>query len=139
MTVLDATNKLFEFFKKNDAYSHKDDFLKLVIISENPEKDEAAVELALQEFVKLDIASFHEIKNKKYYVLKKSWDSYEQTVKITSLVAKLISDLINNYSQLVSSNITSDPKNITEEDIKNLYIICSSLISSALERKEVKE
>ena len=134
MTIIEASNLLFEFFKKNDAY-HKKDFLKLVLVSENPEKDESAINLALQDYEKAEILNCIELKGEKIYVLKKSLDSFNQTISISSPVATAIRDLINNYCSLTNNKtISCDAKNLDEDSIKNLYFICSFLISNAYEK-----
>jgi hypothetical protein len=137
MTIIQASTLLFEFFKKNDAYSPKKDFLKLVLVSENPEKDEAAVNLALEQYEKSEIVQKIEIKNDKIWVLSKALDTYNQNISISPALATAISDLINRYCSLTDNkSITSDPKSLSEEDIKNLYYICHYLINQSLEKKE---
>lgn len=137
MTIIQASNLLFEYFKKNDAYSPKKDFLKLILVTENPEKDEAAVNLALEEYEKSEIVKKIDVKNDKIWVLNKALDTYNQNISISPALATAISDLITKYCNLTDNkSITSDPKSLSEEDIKNLYYICHYLINKASEQKE---
>ena len=61
MTVLEGSNKLFEWFSANQKFNFDEDMENLI---PNAEKaDKAAVKCALEEFEKLEIVKGTEIKN----------------------------------------------------------------------------
>jgi len=48
MTVLDATAELYSWFSENDCFSLENDFIKVIPITENPNRDRAAFLCALK-------------------------------------------------------------------------------------------
>ena len=47
MTVLDASGLLFEWFAENDSFNLSEDFKRIVLVTDSPERDRVAVTLAL--------------------------------------------------------------------------------------------
>jgi len=135
MTISDSCNKLFLWFKENDYYNEKEDFLKLIKISSEEEKDEASINLALFKLKELKLVEKYDLPpdyEKRIWVLSKKLESYEQNVVISADLAFAISSLINSYCDLIKDkeNIC-ETTNIKSSDIENLVKICHSLIKMA--------
>ena len=50
MTVIDATNNLFEWFSENDSFELDKDFIKIISVTDTPEEDKTAFLCALDNF-----------------------------------------------------------------------------------------
>ena len=132
MTVLEGSNKLFEWFSANQKFNFDEDMENLI---PNAEKaDKAAVKCALEEFEKLEIVKGTEIKNDYYWVLNKNFESFGQDVKLSPKTAMLISQLLNSFCEVLNvKDDECDPKDINESDINNLLLICYHFINEAIE------
>lgn len=130
MTVLEGSNKLFEWFSANQKFNFDEDMENLM---PNAEKsDKAAVKCALEEFEKLEIVRGTEIKNDYYWVLNKNFESFGQDVKLSPKTALLISQLLNSFCEILNvKDDECDPKDIKEHDINNLLLICYHFINEA--------
>ncbi len=130
MTVLEGSNKLFEWFSVNQKFNFDEDMENLM---PNAEKsDKAAVKCALEEFEKLEIVRGTEIKNDYYWVLNKNFESFGQDVKLSPKTALLISQLLNSFCEILNvKDDECDPKDIKEHDINNLLLICYHFINEA--------
>jgi hypothetical protein len=130
MTVLEASNKLFEWFSENQKFNFDEDMENLM---PNAQKgDKAAIKCALEEFDKLDIVKGTEIKSDYYWVLNKNFESFGQDVKISPKTAMMISQLLNSFCEVLNvKDDESDPKEISEHDINNLLLICYHFINEA--------
>ena len=131
MTVLEANNKLFEFFSKSDVLTQrtdgKDDISKaLLTISEHPEHERAAAICALRDFEKADIVSKLDTPDgtSTFWILKKPFASYQQTVVIDPDLALALADFINQFCESTQDKTDlCDSRSVTTKDIKNLYLI----------------
>ena len=126
MTVLEGSNKLFEWFSVNQKFNFDKDMENLI--------PNAAVKCALEEFEKLEIVKGTEIKNDYYWVLNKNFESFGQDVKLSPKTAMLISQLLNSFCEVLNvKDDECDPKDINESDINNLLLICYHFINEASE------
>jgi hypothetical protein len=50
MTVVDATNMLFDWFSEHDSFELEKDFMKIIAVTETPEEDRSAFLCALDGF-----------------------------------------------------------------------------------------
>ena len=131
MTISDASALVFQWFTQNDSLSLEDEFDKLVLISLTKDRDKAAVIGALQTYEELKIIKKIWSDGKVFWVLNKSLGSYEQTIIISAATTVLISQVVNKACQVLKDNsCLSDPAKITEKDIQNLVLICSTLLTS---------
>ena len=128
MTVLEGSNKLFEWFSVNQKFNFDEDMENLI---PNAEKaDKAAIKCALEEFEKLEIVRGTEIKNDYYWVLNKNFESFGQDVKLSPKTAMMVSQLINSFCEVLNvKDDECDPKEISEHDINNLLLICYHFIN----------
>lgn len=136
MTIVEASSKLFDWFSKNDYFSLEKNLQSLTFITETAEEDRACVKCALEDFEKLEFIRCSEgAKGKKVWVLKKSFDSFEQSVSINVDTAKNIASIINAFCDSIKDHSDEcDPRNITQKDIKNVVIICQHMSKGLAEK-----
>lgn len=139
MTINEASNKLFVWFSENesmniDSFSDKESFFGDKKFSK---VNVAALIGALEEFEKMDIIKKIVVENETIYILQKSFNSFEQTIKLSVNTCGNIAELINGFCEILKNETDkSDPKNITEKDIKNLATITANLLKLQTEKKE---
>ena len=121
MTVLDSFEKLNEYFSQKPSFTFEDNFREVIAISER-----ASLTCALKELEDSGVLKSTEVDNKKYWILFKPLESFDQQIEISYLLAAGISSVINNVCDIVgNSSDKSDPKQITERDLQNLLVIAS--------------
>ena len=139
MTINEASNKLFVLFSENesmniDSFSDKESFFGDKKFSK---VNVAALIGALEEFEKMDIIKKIVVENETIYILQKSFNSFEQTIKLSVNTCGNIAELINGFCEILKNETDkSDPKNITEKDIKNLATITANLLKLRTEKEE---
>ena len=138
MTILDASNKLLEWFVKNDTFcltsipNGKDDFNKIVLITERPDVDRAAFLAALDEIEKIGVIKKKSVDYNNYWILVKPLDSYEQTVTISGTTASIVAQIINQFCDVFKDDVDRcDAGRICEKDVKNLTNIINYLVNNA--------
>tara|TARA_R100000808_G_C2148015_1_gene156065 strand:- start:770 stop:1201 length:432 start_codon:yes stop_codon:yes gene_type:complete len=128
MTTLEASGQLYTWFSENDSFSLEKDFMKVIPITEEPERDRAAFLCALKDFEEGDMIKEAEIGDEKYWILKRSFLTYPQNITVTPETALLMSTVINKFCEIIQNDKDKcDPANVSEEDIKNLLYICNYL------------
>lgn len=70
MTIVEAANKLLEYFAKNVSFSLEENYKDLMLISENPDETKIAFVLALEDLEKSDLIKGHQIGKKEFIFLK---------------------------------------------------------------------
>lgn len=139
MTINEASNKLFMWFSENesmniDSFSDKESFFEDKKFSK---VNVAALIGALEDFEKMEIIKKITVENETIYILQKSFNSFEQTIKLSVNTCGNIAELINGFCDILKNETDkSDPKNITEKDIKNLATITANLLKLQTEKKE---
>jgi hypothetical protein len=129
MTILDATSLLFGWFKDNDSFESSKDFSKLVLVTDNPQRDKAAVILALENLQESEILKKKELDEKVYWILNKPFETYEQTVNVSPVLAASIAKVVNDYCEYLEDQTEMvDPTNIKEKDIQNMLYICTKFL-----------
>ena len=127
MTVFEASTALFLWFSENDSFNMKKDFSKVVLVTESPEEDKAAVELGLKKWEEMNMVE----KSGDYWVLAKKLTAMEQTVTINSETALMISTFTSKYAELLNdTSYECDPGAIQEKDVQALLGLCNELIKS---------
>jgi len=126
MTIVEAANKLLEYFTTNISFSLEENYKDLVLISENPEETKIAFILALEDLEKSDLIKSHQIGKRKIYILKKPLDSYDQNINLGGFTCNMIAQVINDFcNQIKDKKDYCDAKRITEKDIRNLIFLAS--------------
>ena len=137
MNVFEAGVTLFEWFGENDSFSLSDDFIKMVTVVENPDRDRAAVACALDNLEKMEVVQSSSVEGNKVWVLCRSYASIEQTLTLSAPVANEVASVINSFCD--NANVETeycDPSCLKEKDISNLLFICSFLSSPPEEEQE---
>ena len=132
MTILEASGHLYKWFSENDSFSIEKDFMKIITITEEPNRDKVAFECALRglEDLKMIKGEVSPDDGLKYWILNKSFLAYDQNVSICPELALTISDIINKFCETTdNTKDLCDPSSIEEKDLKNLIYIANILIS----------
>jgi hypothetical protein len=126
MTILDAVNKLLNFYNQKDIFTFEEDFQNTIFISEDPNLDKIVFILALEDLEKNDMVKSYKQGKKTFYVLKKPLISYDQNIVLSGVTATLISKVINDFCDKIKDKRDyCDPKSISEKDIRNLTFLAS--------------
>ena len=134
MTVFEAYGKLWEFFKEQDSFVMEEDFRKIVLISDSPNRDKGAIQSALDDWVKSEFIARQEqttwnselkdSETKVMFILKKPLDSNEQSLKVTAQLASYMSREINNFCEIIEDKTDwSDPADLQSKDLLNIMHI----------------
>ena len=130
MTVLEASGHLYEWFSDNESFCIESDFMKVIPITESPNRDRATFLCALKDLEDSKLIQESEWEGKKYWVLSKSFLAFPQSVSIPPDVCLAISQIINKFCDKLGNDVDKcDPGCINDGDIKNLIYICSLLTS----------
>lgn len=126
MTVLDAANKLLDFYQKNDSFNIERNYQDLILISDSPEDAKIAINLALEDLEKNDIIKCFSAGKSKTYILKKPLNNYDQNVLVGGITANMVAKIINDFCDRIKDKRDyCDARSITEKDIRNLIFLAS--------------
>jgi len=121
MTVVDATNMLFDWFSENDSFELEKDFMKIIAVTETPEEDRSAFLCALDGFERNEFVKSVEYKEVRRWVLAKSYSSYEQTISVGPDTCQGVALIINTMCDTIGQHTDRcEVTNIVEKDIRNL-------------------
>lgn len=147
MTILEITNKLYEFFLENDTFELENDFTKIISSSERSDIDKSLLIQGLNELEevkiikKLPLITENDEKNVKqeyFWVLNKPMSHYEQTVTLSPVICAEISTILNVFQQISEQNdLECDMKNITAKDIHNMVILLAAVLEK--EKNDINE
>ena len=132
MTILEASGHLYNWFRDNDSFCLEEDFMKIITITEEPDRDRATFLCALIKLEGMIMISneFSPLNHKQYWVLQKAFLTYEQSVSVSPDLAITISDIINKYCETTGNTVdVCDPTEIKEQDLKNLIYVANILVS----------
>lgn len=104
MTIYEASTHLYNWFAEKESFCMETDYSKMILISDEPEVDKAAVLCSLDSFVELNIVKTKEIEGNNYWVLNKKFETMEQTPSISPSTAIRVYNIIKAFS-----DITGDP------------------------------
>ena len=138
MTVVAATNLLFEWFIKEDSFELEQDINKLILVSDHPNRDKAAVMASLEELSTKEIVAKSSVEGRCFWILKQPFSTYNQTVEIPPMTALAISDLINNFCEVIQDDTdVCDSTNIMSKDINNIVLITEHLSSMNKDQENI--
>jgi|10_taG_2_1085330.scaffolds.fasta_scaffold00617_12 hypothetical protein len=130
MTVVEASAHLYQWFSENDSFSMKGDFIKVINITETPNRDRAAFECALKKYEESGMVSVGSVDDEQFWILRKAFVAYDQSVTISPHLALTIAEIINKFCELVQNEVDyCDPTEIKESDINNLIYIANILLA----------
>lgn len=139
MTVFDAINKLLEWFQKNDTFNFGRDFKKVILISDNKERDEQILQIALKKLEQNEIISCGGTPDSKevYYILNKKLAALEQTVVLDGNLALEVAKKINDFCEKEKiEDCLADPLAIKAKDIMNLLNMIEIFKVASLNKEE---
>ena len=119
MTIHEAGVYLYQWFSENDCYNPDEDYNKLVLISETPNEDKAAIQCSLDSFEEASIIKKKKVDEGEYWVLQRKFATIEQNVPISAKTALSTCEYVRMYVEVAGSEdeYECDPSNITEKDI----------------------
>ena len=132
MTITEASTQLYKWFSENDTFSIEKDFMKVIPITEEPNRDKVAFKCALGRLKEVGMINedFSPDDHAQYWVLNKSFLTFEQNVTVSPELAITISDIINKFCEVTANEIdVCDPTSIEEKDLKNLIYIAECVSS----------
>lgn len=135
MTIFDASTKLFGWYKEHDSFILSEDFSALVLISEEEERDSAAVLAALKQLEKIELIKKENYHDKEVWLLNKPFSQFEQSVEISPVLASAIAETINDFCDMIEDDTDRcDCTDITDRDIRNLILMYEQAKSLAQEK-----
>lgn len=120
MTIIESTNRLLEFFAKNDFFELAKDFKKIILISDT-DADKASILIALEELSKQNFVIKKNINGHEYWVLYKPLVFHTQEIQISLMTALAISESINKF--ITEDNDKINPMRISEQDLITLTML----------------
>jgi len=124
MTILEASEKLFDWFSENDYFVMSENFTHVNPISDSIKKDEAVFFLALKDLEINELISSADLEDETCWILKKPFNSFEQTVSISPPIAMALSQIINSACvNLGDDTDYCSPANVQEKDVRNLILL----------------
>ena len=135
MNVLESSLKLYEWFSSNDSFCLEQDFLKLVIVSGDEERDKASILCALKNLEKYEIIQSQEVDYKKQkrrvWVLERPLERMPQKVEIDYELAITIAHVVNDAAEKYNvKESVCDAGNITANNIKDLIVLAGINLKS---------
>tara|TARA_Y100000310_G_C20505270_1_gene726087 strand:- start:2 stop:427 length:426 start_codon:yes stop_codon:yes gene_type:complete len=137
MTVNDASLLLYEWFSRQDSFSLKSDYRKLILLSEEPEAHKAAVICALKQFEAMEIIKSATVEGnvelngagkEEIWVLVKKYSSMDQTISISPQTAIGIHAVATAYYDTLGlSSEECDVLSIQEGDIASVVSAFNTL------------
>ena len=138
MTIQDASNELFTWFETNDSFEANRDLRKIVPIMDDEEVTLIAFKIALEKLEAMELITSKDYGDKKYYILEKHMDAFQQSVEVGPWSAKFISGEINDFCSLVQDNTDlCQTSNILEKDIRNLVHIILFYKQKLMEKEDI--
>ena len=133
MTVFEAYSKLWTYFKENDSFIMEDNFHDIILVSDEPARDKACIQSALDDWTKTEMLVLQkdfswkpDSPKKNIYTLKKSLDSNEQSIPIHPNLAGIMMNEINSFCELIEDKTDwCNPNDLGSKDIMNLLHILS--------------
>ncbi len=124
MTILEASNRLVEYFARNDFFHFGTDFPKVCLISDT-DADKAAILIALEELAKQQFIIKKDINAQEFWVMVRPLGMQTQDVQISLLTGLQVAETINKY--IVKDEDKISPMRISEQDILSLVSIVTRL------------
>ena len=135
MNILESSLKLYDWFNLNDSFCLEEDFIKLIIVSDNEERDKASLLSALNNLEKYEIIQSQEIncneEIKKIWTLESPLESVPQKIEIDYALAMSIAHVINEAAEKFRvKESVCDAGNITADNLKDLVVLGGMNIKS---------
>lgn len=140
LTLIDVKNHLFSHFITESTFSVADDLASIKLpedeLTETLTTHKAAIfKTALKELAANGIITEVEGTSGGVYVLMQPITSYPQTVTISPIVAEMVGDLVNEFSDEIDGSndegfkYVCNKMNLSNEDIARLCQLCHMLLN----------
>jgi hypothetical protein len=138
MTIQDASNELFTWFEKHDNFEIGRDLRKVVPIMEDEEATNIAFKIALEKLEEMGLLCSKDYAEKKYYILDKPMDAFQQNVDVGPWTAKFIAQEINEFCDLLEDQTdVCTVSSIQEKDVRNLVHVIQWYKQRVLEKENI--
>lgn len=138
MTVQDASNELFNWFEKSDTFEMGRDIKKVVPISENEEETIVTFKIALEKLEEMQLLVSKDYGDKKYYILEKHMDAFQQNVELGPWTAKFVANEINEFCNIIEdSTDLCQTSSIQEKDVRNLVHVVHFYKQKVIEKEAI--
>ena len=103
MTIQDASNELFAWFEKEDSFEISRDIKRVVPIFDLGQEEVVTIafRIALEKLEEVQLVCSKEYGDKKYYILDKHMDAFQQNIELGPWTAKFLAGEINEWVFLV--------------------------------------
>jgi hypothetical protein len=144
MTIFEASTRLYGWFSEHDSFCLDTDEKKLLQgekRSKFERKEElAAIKCGLQDLEKLEMISCSTIEEQEVWVLRKGFDTLNQTITLSPETCSSIAHIVNGFCEAFDMmKDKADAMNVEEKDIKNLIYISAHLMDRSTEDKKDTE
>lgn len=138
MTVQDASNDLFAWFEQHDNFEITRDLRKVVPIMDDEESTTIAFKIALEKLEEMSMICSKDYAEKKYYILEKAMDAFQQNVEVGPWTAKFVAHEINEFCDLLEDQTdVCSVSNIQEKDVRNLVHVIQWYRQKVLEKEQI--
>lgn len=138
MTVQDASNELFTWFETHDSFEIGKDLKKILPIIDDEEATLTAFKIALEKLEAMQLVASKEYADKRYYILEKHMDAFQQSVELGPWTAKFVAQEINEFCEILEDNTDScQTSNIQEKDVRNLVHVVHWYKQKILEKEQI--
>ena len=136
MTIFDASLKLYGWFSEHDSFCLETDEKKLMSDVKRKKfehKEEiAAIKCALDELCKMEVIETARVDDSSVWVLKKSFQTLTQNLNLSPETAMSVAQIVNGFCEAFNMDTEkADPKELSEQDIKNLVFVCAHLMDKS--------
>ena len=138
MTVLDANNSLFEWFREHHSFEIDRDLKKIIPILDDEVETIISYRLALEELEANNLIAHQDYNEKKFYVLTKPFESYNQNPDVPSWTATAVAAEINEFCELIED--FTDQCNMSAlnaKDLQNLVHITQYYKTKVMEKENL--
>ena len=136
MTVLDASNNLYEWYQSHDSFEMNKDIRKVVPIMEDEEETTCAFKLALASLEEQGMLASMDHGDKRFYILSKPYDAYNQQVDLNSWTTRWMSGEINEFCEIIGDNTDlCVAANVSDKDVRNMIHIIQFYKSKVAEKE----
>jgi len=121
--------KLYEWFGSKDSFIMEKDFKKIILVSEEQERDRASLLCALDSLEKYEVIQSSVLnpgaaEEQKVWTLSRPLESMSQNLELTYDLAGMVATVINDFGTAIGrKDGVCDPSQINADNIRDLVFI----------------
>ena len=132
MNIMEASNKLYEFFLTNDCFVMEENVKDIIKITDDPARDKACLLGALKSLASVECITAVDQGDMTYWFLNRPAEALDQDVTLHGFTAQMVAETINSFCEHIQDPTDlCDAKSIQEKDIRNLLFITNYFIGVA--------